>query len=93
LAYVRPNLDSLVAHMGPVKRVVRQELEGRAARVQAVVSAHRDTGALSSSLEVRTNITDSTVSIEDRAVHAINYGHVAPDGSWVEGIHAIEAAM
>lgn len=93
MATVRPNTDELVAHLPGVKRAVRRELDGRADRVRAVVAAHRETGALSGSLEVRTNLTDSTVEISDPAVSAINYGHTAPDGTWVEGIHAIEAAL
>ncbi|WP_168171800.1 DUF5403 family protein, partial [Streptomyces noursei] len=41
-----------------------------------------------------TNRTDSTVTLEDPAVYAINYGHWARDGlTWVSGIHAIEAGM
>ncbi|MEV3856063.1 DUF5403 family protein [Streptomyces sp. NPDC050095] len=85
------NLDRRIAHLPAVKAAVRAELERRAARVQAVVDAHRDTGALASSLSVETNTTDSTVSIADPFVLAINYGHTTPGGAFVEGIHAIEA--
>ncbi|UQI46721.1 DUF5403 family protein [Streptomyces sp. HU2014] len=93
MATVRPDLASVVAHMPGVKRAVRRILNERAARIRAVVAAHRDTGALSSSLTVRTNRVDSTVTLEDPAVVAINYGHVAADGRWVEGIHALEAGL
>lgn len=94
MARLDARLDSIVAHMPGVKAAVREELDDRAARVRSVVEAHRHTGALSSSLEVRTNRVDSTVSLEDPAVYAINYGHVdAKTGRWVEGIHAIEAGM
>lgn len=93
MATVKPNTNEKVAHMRGVKKGVRAELTARAARVRAVVNAHRDTGALKSSMSVRTNKTDSTVEISDPAVYAINYGHRAPDGSWVPGIHAIEAAL
>ncbi|MEV8056574.1 DUF5403 family protein [Streptomyces antimycoticus] len=93
MATVRRDLDSIVAHLPGVRSEVRKALDARAVRVRAVVEAHRRTGDLSSSLEVRTNITDSTVEISDPAVYAINYGHVARDGSWVPGIHAIEAAL
>lgn len=93
MATVRRDLDALVAHMPGVREEVRRQLDTRAARVRAVVAAHRDTGALSASLEVETNAVDSTVSIADPHVLSINYGHVAPDGTWVPGIHAIEAAL
>ncbi|WP_338932634.1 DUF5403 family protein [Streptomyces netropsis] len=93
MASVDPRLDSIVAHMPGVKAAVREELAARADRVRAVVEAHRRTGALASGLTVRTNRVDSTVTLEDPAVVAINYGHVARDGSWVEGIHALEAGL
>ncbi|MGP3940511.1 DUF5403 family protein [Streptomyces sp. 6N106] len=93
MATVRSDLDSIVAHMPEVKREVRKVLDASAARVRAVVDAHRHTGDLAGSLDVRTNLVDSTVEISDPAVYAINYGHVARDGSWVPGIHAIEAGL
>lgn len=93
MATVRRDLDSFVAHMPGVKDAVRTELETRAARVRAVVQAHRHTGALASSVTVRTNSVDSTVSMEDPAVLSINYGHTAENGRWVPGIHAIEAGL
>ncbi|GAA1160916.1 hypothetical protein F4556_005185 [Kitasatospora gansuensis] len=86
-------VNSRIAHLPSVRRAVRAELEERAARVQAVVAAHTATGALAASLKVVTDRVDSTVSIADPAVLAINYGHHAPDGTWVEGIHAIEAGI
>ncbi|MFI9076060.1 DUF5403 family protein [Streptomyces sioyaensis] len=93
MAEVKSNLDSIVAHLHGVRDAVAEELEGRADRVRAVVEAHRLTGALSAGMTVRTNRTDSTVTLEDRAVVAINYGHMAPNGRWVAGIHAIEAGL
>ncbi|MFJ9408576.1 DUF5403 family protein [Streptomyces sp. NPDC101393] len=93
MATLRNNLDAFVAHLPPVKKEVRKELDGRAARVRAVVTANSSSGRLARSFKVRTNLTDSTVEISDPAIYAINYGHVASDGSWVEGIHAIEAGL
>lgn len=93
MATVRPDTNKIVARMRGVKSEVRDELDSREARVQAVVDAHRFTGAVSRSLKVRTNRVDSTVSISDPVIVPINYGHVSRNGSWVEGIHAIEAAL
>ncbi len=93
MATVKPNTNAVVAHLPGVRDAVRAELDQRAARVRAVVAAHVETGALSSSLDVEVSSTDSTVSLSDPAVIAINYGHTAPDGSFVPGIHAIEAAL
>ncbi|MFE7288706.1 DUF5403 family protein [Streptomyces noursei] len=94
MATVKPNTDSIVAHLRGVRDAVVDELDQRADRVRAVVEAHRHTGALAAHTRVRTNRTDSTVTLEDPAVYAINYGHWARDGlTWVSGIHAIEAGM
>ncbi|ARF55117.1 DUF5403 family protein [Streptomyces gilvosporeus] len=93
MAEVKPNLDSIVAHLPGVREAVADELEHRADRVRAVVEAHRHSGALAAHTRVRTNRTDSTVTLEDPAVFAINYGHMAPNGRWVPGIHAIEAGL
>ncbi|KWT60601.1 hypothetical protein ADL21_18285 [Streptomyces albus subsp. albus] len=94
MATVKPNLDAIVAHMPGVRDAVADELEHRADRVRAVVEAHRRTGALAAHTKVRTNRTDSTVTLEDPAVYAINYGHWARNGlTWVSGIHAIEAGL
>ena len=94
MAIVYPNANEMVAHMRGVKSEVRSEVQSRAARVEAVVQAHRLTGELAHGTGVRTGRTDSTVYMGHEAVHAINYGHVNHwDGSWVPGIHAIEAAL
>ncbi|MEU7200268.1 DUF5403 family protein [Streptomyces sp. NPDC045470] len=93
MATVRADLNALVAHLPGVKREVRAVLDDRAARIAAVVEAHRHSGALARNVKVRTNRVDSTVTLEDPAVEAINYGHVAANGRWVEGIHAIEAGL
>lgn len=94
MAVVYPNTNEKVAHLGPVKRSVKAELRGRAARVRAAVEAHRRTGALASGTNVVTGVTDSQVFIEDEAVNAINYGHWARDGlTWVSGLHIIEEAL
>lgn len=93
MARVDRNLDARIAHLPSVRAAVRDELDARAARVQAVVDRHVRTGQLRASLRVETNATDSTVSIAHPLVLSINYGHAAPDGTWVEGIHAIEAGQ
>ncbi|MER7984227.1 DUF5403 family protein [Streptomyces noursei] len=93
MATVKPNTDSVVAHLRGVRDAVADELDHRADRVRAVVEAHRHTGALAAHTKVRTNRTDSTVTLEDPAVFAINYGHLAPNGRWVPGIHAIETGL
>ncbi|MFB7012903.1 MULTISPECIES: DUF5403 family protein [unclassified Streptomyces] len=93
MVWIDPQIERIVAHLPEVVNRVSAELDERAARVEAVVTAHTKTGDLASSLKVERNRTDSTVSIADPWVVAINYGHKAVNGRWVEGIHAIEAAL
>ncbi|MEW1673044.1 DUF5403 family protein [Streptomyces noursei] len=93
MAEVKPTTGSIVAHLRGVRDAVADELDQRADRVRAVIAAHRHSGALAAHTTVRTNRTDSTVVMEDPAVFAINYGHLAPNGRWVPGIHAIEAGL
>ncbi|MCT2594225.1 DUF5403 family protein [Streptomyces sp. N2-109] len=93
MSSLRNDLNAKIAHMPGVKAAVRDDLESRATRVRAVVADHIHDGHVSASLKVRTNIVDSTVSISDPAIYAINYGHKSRNGSWVEGIHAIEAGL
>lgn len=93
MASVDRNLDARISHLPAVRAAVRAELDSRAARVQAIVDRHIRTGQLRASLRVETHATDSTVSITHPLIMSINYGRTAPDGSWVEGIHAIEAGQ
>ncbi|MFE3144744.1 DUF5403 family protein [Streptomyces scopuliridis] len=93
MVWIDPQIERIVAHLPVVVDAVSDELDTRADRVRAVVAAHVHTGDLSSSFEVETNEPDSTVSIADPNVISINYGHRAVNGRWVEGIHAIEAAL
>ncbi|MFE3769932.1 MULTISPECIES: DUF5403 family protein [unclassified Streptomyces] len=90
---VNPALDAHIAHLAAIRAAVRAELEGRAARVQAVVDSHVRTGRLRDSLRVETSATDSTVSLSHPQILAINYGYIAANGRFVEGIHAIEAGQ
>ena len=93
MARVYRNTNDVAAHLPGVRAAVSAELEGRAARVRAVVQAHRRTGRLAGGTDVRVGRTDAVVFISHPAVHAINYGHRDRGGGWVEGIHAIEAAL
>lgn len=93
MASLDPHMAARLAHLPAVRAAVAAELRDRADRVEAVVAAHTATGALAASLEVVVDRVDSTVSISDPAILAINYGHHTPDGRWVEGIHAIEAGL
>ncbi|QMU72141.1 DUF5403 family protein [Streptacidiphilus sp. P02-A3a] len=92
-AVLHPNLVRITAGMREVKDEVKTELRERAARVQAVVDLHVRTGALASHTKVEIHTVDSTVVISDPDVLAINYGHRAPNGTFVPGIHAVEAGL
>jgi len=92
-AVLHPNLTRITAGMREVKDEVKTELRERAARVQAVVDMHIRTGALASRTKVEVHTVDSIVVMSDPDVLAINYGHHAPNGTYVPGIHAIEAGL
>lgn len=93
MADVKNGIERTVARMPGVRAGVRAELDKRAARVAAVVAMHRHTGALAAGTVVEARHIDSLVVMSDPLVRAINYGHIARDGSFVQGIHAIEAGL
>lgn len=93
MASVRRDLDKIVAHMKPVKARVKEVCTERAERVKAAVARHRVTGELERGTGVTVGRTDTTVYIEHEAVDAMEYGHFAPDGTWVEGIDVLFEAL
>lgn len=93
MATVRSDLDSIIAHLPEVKAEVKAEAERRAARIRAVAAGHVDTGRFLASIKTATGDVDTVIYSDDPNALSINYGHQAPDGSHVEGIHAFEAGL
>lgn len=66
---------------------VRKKAEEIAAKAEARLGAHKDTGA--SHIEVKHGNVDSIVSLVDPAALSIEFGHTAANGREVEGIYAL----
>lgn len=66
-----------------LSRVARQR-EGEA---RSILARHRKTGEHSIGSEQ--HAVDRIVYMDGYAAMAVEEGHHAPDGSWVEGIHAL----
>lgn len=88
---IYPNCNDTVAHLPGVRRALKKQANRMAAIASGVLAEHRHAGH--ASIEVTQGSVDSFVSLDDtrgqRAAAAIEFGHMAPNGRWVEGIHAI----
>lgn len=93
MAQVNANVSSIVAHMPGVVAAVAAEGERRAGRVRAVAASRVRTGDFLGSIKTEQGDTDTVIYSDDPAALSINYGHQAPDGSRVEGVHAFEAGL
>ncbi len=99
MAEVYPGLGDWLAtspeiDLGPALDEVAAKVEQRA---QGIAAAHSDTGEFAGS--IRTEVDHSSPSGRDRVVFsdhpaaaAIEWGHVAPDGTHVEGLHVFAQA-
>lgn len=93
MATVDRHLDSRIAHMRGVAAAVAEEATERADRIRAVAAGHRDTGRFYASIKMQKRGPDTVIYSDDPAALSINYGHRAPDGRMVPGIHAFEAGL
>ena len=93
MAQLDSNIASIVAHMPGVVEAVSAEGERRAARVRAVAASRQHTGDFLRSIKTVDQSTDTVIYSDDPAAMSINYGHQAPDGTRVEGVHAFEAGL
>lgn len=60
---------------------------------RALAATHHRTGNLEASIGVRRlNKADLAVTMADPAARHIEFGHEAPDGSWVAGLHIMRNA-
>lgn len=65
------------------------------ATARALAAAHHETGMLESSITTRHipgNRSDLEVVATDPDIWHIEFGHEAPDGSWVSGLHIMRDA-
>lgn len=93
MASVRKGLDRRLARLPQVQaeldRVAGEVLD--AAKTRA--NAHRDTGKLAESLEVKRGRVDRRVESDDPNILSIEYGHTdQKTGKHVAGLHILSAA-
>ena len=93
MAEVNRNLDSYIAHLPEVRAEVQALAESRAERMRSVADSRRRTGDFAGSFNVEHGATDSVIYSDDPHALSKNYGHTAPDGTFIDGVHAFEAGI
>ncbi|MCP3801852.1 DUF5403 family protein [Allokutzneria sp. A3M-2-11 16] len=76
--------------MRGVRHALIEHAEGIAATARADLGQHRHGG--DARITRSRGTVDSFVSLEDPAAEAIEFGHLAPDGTVVEGLHILTRA-
>ena len=93
--YVDPNCDDIVAHLPGVKAEVYATAAEGQARAQAILDAHRYTGA--SRITLTHGSLDAFVSLDDtrgdHAAAAIEYGRSGGRGGATQGVFALAGAF
>jgi hypothetical protein len=95
MLYSPRRLNDIIAHEAGVKAELDRVQEQVAAKARAILARHHRTGA--AQIETSTGKLDRYVSLVDHsprpAAAAIEFGHVAPSGRFVPGIHALTGAL
>lgn len=83
--------NKIVSYQAGVGATLEAHAQRMAAIAWGVLSEHRHAG--DAEITVTKGKLDRYVNLDDtrgqRAAAAIEFGHFAPNGRWVEGIHAI----
>lgn len=87
-------INAKVARLPGVRAFVQQSAEASGVRAATLLAQHHKTGAHRIVVKHRTGRKglDSMVSIQGPAPGALELGHVARDGSEVEGLHILRRA-
>lgn len=95
MAQLIPDLDQVIAHLPGVIGAVHDKAKEGAARAEAILAAHRDTG--DSRITVTRGTVDSFINLDDsrgdRAAAAIEYGRSGGRGGATQGVHALGGAF
>ena len=95
MLYSDQGLNRKIAHEGYVARVLDEVAAGVASRASGILAAHRHSGA--AQITRTKGRLDRYVNLDDsrgqHAAAAIEYGHVAPNGRFVPGVHALTGAL
>lgn len=96
MAYVRPNLNEIVAGMPAVQARVKAQAVGVEMRMKSVLAGHIRTGKLFHSVKVERAFKgkDYWIHVSAKYVVPANYGHLNKwSGKRVEGIQFIKKAV
>ena len=84
-------VDRLVAHLPEMKRELKRHADRVSGIASGVLAEHHHSG--DAQINVTKGKLDYFVNLDDTrgqgAAAAIEFGHVAKDGTFVEGIHAL----
>jgi hypothetical protein len=94
--FIDPNIADTVAHLSEVNRAVEAAAKRAGEVASGVLSQHHHSGDAKITV-TKGDKTDWFVNLDDtagtgrghHAAAAIEYGHMAPDGTFVDGIHAL----
>lgn len=95
--YTPRKLNDIMAHKPYVRRAIKVAAEARAASARSVLAVHRSSGG--SDITITSGSLDYFVNLEDNSAHggpaaaAIEFGHVAANGRFVDGIHALTGGI
>lgn len=92
MAQVYKNCDSLIAHLDGVTGAVVDAATPILARARATLATHRDDGDHQVELRLGAQ-TDAFVELVGPAAVALERGHYARNGEWVEGLHILRDAV
>lgn len=92
MAQVYKNCNALIAHLDGVTGAVVDAATPILQRARATLAAHRNDGDHEVQLRLGAQ-TDAFVELVGPAPLAVERGHYAPDGSWVEGLHVLRDAV
>lgn len=88
-------VNDLVAHMPVVKRALKQQADRIAGVASGVLAEHHHSG--DAQINVTKGKVDYFVNLDDtrgqNAAAAIEFGHIAPNGRFVPGIHALTGSF
>lgn len=91
MADLDANLDERMAHLAGVVSAVHDEGRAIAARAEAVLSAHHETG--DHEIELETTRTDAIVSLTGTNAVSLEYGHHnVLTGEFTEGLFILTSA-
>lgn len=94
--FIEPDCNDTVAHLPGVRRALKKQANRIAAHAELELASHRHEGHAEITV-TRGDKVDYFVNLDDtrgdRAAAAIEFGHVAPDGSFVEGLHVLTGGL